>query len=159
MFRYIKTYWNIFGHSFATGGPNDLTFWFKLIMRRTLAKGENYLIWEIMADLANRQLRGDQVVAIHLERRKYTTSVWGVLIEDNTWPVNTVQELLSTVMSFKLVLVSGSPPSWVPMGTAAPIGVFGCFSFGGWTFWRTFPSTPSAQSFDATCLKYYNSLT
>ena len=77
----------------------------------------------------------------------------------HTWPVNTVQELLSTVMSFKLVLVRGSPPSWVPMGTAAPIGVVGCFSFGGWTFCRTFPSTPSAQPFDATGLKFYNSFT
>ena len=53
-------------------------FRFKLIMERTL--GENDLIWEIMADLANRQLGCDQVVAIHLERRDYKTSVWGVLI-------------------------------------------------------------------------------
>ena len=44
-------------------------------MRRTLAKGENDLIWEIMADLANRQLGSDQVVAIHLDRREYTASV------------------------------------------------------------------------------------
>ena len=35
-------------------------------MKRTL--GENDLIWEVMADLANRQLGGNQVVAIHLER-------------------------------------------------------------------------------------------
>ena len=35
-------------------------------MKRIL--GENDLIWEIMADLANRQLGGNQVVAIHLER-------------------------------------------------------------------------------------------
>ena len=40
-----------------------------------MAKGENDLIWEIMADLANRQLGSDQIVAIHLERREYTTSV------------------------------------------------------------------------------------
>ena len=50
-------------------------FLVKFIMRRILAKGENDLIWEIMADLANRQLGSNQVVAIHLERREYTTSV------------------------------------------------------------------------------------
>ena len=76
--KFIKIYWNIFGHSSATGGPSDLTFRFKLIMKRIL--GENDLIWEIMADLANRQLGCDQVVAIHLERRDYKTSEWGVLI-------------------------------------------------------------------------------
>ena len=50
-------------------------FLVKFIMRRILAKGENDLIWEIMADLANRQLGGHQVVAIHLERRDYNKCI------------------------------------------------------------------------------------
>ena len=68
------------------------------------------LIGEIMADLSNRQLWGDQVVTVHLRMNP------GMYITPNdiirnwiTCPVNTVQELLRTVMSLRLVLVRGNP--------------------------------------------------
>ena len=100
-----------------------------------------------MADLTNRQLRGDQVVTVHL----LGMSAHCAQLLQNIWitcPVNTVQELLRTVMSFRLVLVRGNPdgtpptPGWTPA----------CLSFGGWTFWSTLPSLSSVQTFDATCL-------
>ena len=63
-----------------------------------------------MADLTNRQLRGDQVVTVHLLGMS-AQSLQNIWI---TCPVNTVQELLRTVMSFRLVLVRGNPEGTPP---------------------------------------------
>ena len=105
-----------------------------------------------MANLPYRQLRGDQVVTVHLRMNP------GMYITPNditrnwiTCPVNMVQELLRTVMSLRLVLVRGNPGRWP--GTPPPLGwTPACLSFGGCTFWSTLPSLSSAQAFDATCL-------